>query len=274
MTIIDTYHEIKALFDKMNGTFDIELWERYANGISGELLKKCRDDSRDYDFETDVVPVIEQAMTNCAKLDLAHTSFLRAIKNIDKRIEEVLGTDLQADIVFYVGLCNGAGWATKLHGKSAVLLGVEKIIELDWCDDESMTALVYHELGHIWHFSLNDISKQYSHSVVKLFCEGVAMYFEQLILGDFNHYHQNKNGWLDWCQTNRTVIKSEFSRRVSTNESTQDFFGDWCNYQGYSDVGYYLGCEFVKWLVQRYSFVEIAKLNYNAVIKDFHNFAV
>jgi len=274
MTIIDTYHEIIALFNEMNGTFNIDLWERYASGISSELLKKCKDDSRDHTFDTQVAPVVEQAMANRAKLDLAHSSFLRATENICKRIEDVIGTDLQADIVFYVGLCNGAGWATKFNGKPAVLLGVEKIIELDWCDDESMTALVYHELGHLWHFSLHDVSKQYSHSIVKLFCEGVAMYFEQLILGDFNHFHQNKNGYLGWYQANMAEIKSEFFRRVSANESTQDFFGDWCNYQGYSDVGYYLGCEFVKWLVQRYSFVEIAKLNYNAVIKEFHNFAV
>ncbi|MDR2590724.1 MAG: hypothetical protein LBC71_07050 [Oscillospiraceae bacterium] len=273
MTIIDTYNEIIALFDKMGGIFEIDLWERYASDISGELLEKCKYDSRDYVFETQVVPIIEQAMTNRVKLDLAHASFLQVTENMSKRIEEVLGTDLQVDIIFYVGLCNGAGWATELNGKPAVLLGVEKIIELDWCDDESMTALIHHELGHIWHFSLHDISKQYSHSVVKLFCEGVAMHFEQLILGDFNYYHQSKNGWLDWCQANRTEIKFEFFRRVNANESTQDFFGDRCNYQGYSDVGYYLGCEFVKWLVQRYPFAEIAKLDYDSVCKNFYSFA-
>ena len=272
--VVDTYPEIITLFNDMDGVFNIGLWEKYANGISNELPEKCKHDSRAYNFDTQVVPVIAHTMKNVIKLDRAYDSFVRATENIYARIEEVLGTGLQADIIFYLGLCNGAGWVTMLNGKPAVLLGVEKIIELDWCGYENMTALIYHELGHIWHFDLHDISKQYNLPIAQLFCEGVAMYFEQLIIGDFEHYHQNKNDWLDWCKTNKTALKSEFLRRVNENESTQDFFGDWCNYQGYSDIGYYIGCEFVKWLVKSYSFTEIAKLEYDVVCKKFYDFAL
>ena len=274
LVIVDTYPEIITLFNDMAGVFNIGLWEKYANGISNELPEKCKHDSSDYNFDTQVIPVITHTMENLIKLDMAHNSFVQATENICVRTKEVLGTELQADIIFYLGLCNGAGWVTRLNGKPTVLLGAEKIIELDWCSYENMTALIYHELGHIWHFGLNDISKQYSLPIVQLFCEGVAMYFEQLIVGDFRHYHQNKNGWLNWCKINKTALKSEFLRRVNENESTQDFFGDWCSYQGYSDTGYYIGCEFVKWLVKSYSFTETAKLEYDVVCKEFHNFAL
>ena len=61
----------------------------------------------------------------------------------------------------------------------------------------------------------------------------------------------------------RAEIKREYLRRVDKNISTQDFFGDWCSYKNHSDVGYYLGCEFVKYLQRQYSLVDIASLNVN-----------
>lgn len=35
--------------------------------------------------------------------------------------------------------------------------------------------------------------------VWQLFTEGIAMYFEQALVGNFNYYHQDKNGCLEWC---------------------------------------------------------------------------
>ena len=58
---------------------------------------------------------------------------------------------VETDIILYLGLCNGAGWATSLDGRDAVLLGIEKIIELNWQDESAMQALIFHEIGHIWH---------------------------------------------------------------------------------------------------------------------------
>jgi len=257
----------------MNGVFDIALWEHYASHISTELPEKLKLDSRDYNFDNDIIPVMNLTMSNYAKLELAHNSFLKATDNLSEKIINVCGVELQADIIFYLGLCNGAGWATEMNGKPAVLLGVEKIIELDWCDYKSMVSLIYHELGHIWHNSVSDVHKQAKLPIVQLYREGVAMYFEQLIMGDFGHYHQNKNGWLDWCQENKSTLKAEYLRRLDANESTQEFFGDWCNYQGYSDVGYYIGCEFIKWLSEKYALNDLAKLDSSAVFREFQNFA-
>ena len=88
---------------------------------------------------------------------------------------------------------------------------------------------------------------------------------EQRLCGEERFYHQDKGGWLRWCEGHAPAIRAEYLRRLLADESTQDFFGDWCAWQGYSDVGYYLGCEFIRWMEGRYSFREIASLPPEAV---------
>ena len=95
------------------------------------------------------------------------------------------------------------------------------------------------------------------------------MFFEQLLMDNFEYYHQNSGDWFHWCQANKSGNNAEFLRRLKTGESTQVFFGDWNNYQGYSDVGYYIGCEFVKLLIERYSLDELAKLSEQTVYETF-----
>lgn len=99
------------------------------------------------------------------------------------------------------------------------------------------------------------------------------MVCEHILCQDDRYYHQNQNGWLDWCKENEAEIKREYLRRVDKNISTQDFFGDWCSYKNHSDVGYYLGCEFVKHLQRQYSLVDIASLNVNQLYNHFKEFA-
>ena len=270
MRIINTYEEIISLLNEMNGVFDIHLWEKYASRISNDFPQKLKHDSRNYDFNNDILPIINLVMSGFEKLKMANNSFIKSTDRLDERIKNAIGIELQVDIIFCLGLCNGAGWATKLNKNFVVLLGVEKIIELGWYDFEKLSALIYHELGHIWQDTVSGL--QGEDGLTQLYREGVAMYFEQLMAGDFNYYHQNKNGWLDWCHANKNTLNTEYLRRLKTGENTQEFFGDWLNYQGYSDVGYYIGCEFIKWLSERYPINELAKLDRDMVYQEFENF--
>ena len=72
------------------------------------------------------------------------------------------------------------------------------------------------------------------------------MYCEQLLCDNDQFYHQNKDGWLNWCNENRTLLFDEYIRVIENQESHQKFFGDWFSYLNVSDIGYYLGCELVK----------------------------
>ena len=85
--------------------------------------------------------------------------------------------------------------------------------------------------------------------IAQLYCEGVAMVCEHILCGDNDFWHQDKDGWLDWCYKNENQIKREYLRRLDKKESVQDFFGDWSSYNGHSDVGYFLGCRFIRHLI-------------------------
>ncbi|MGG0824617.1 hypothetical protein ABE099_17280 [Paenibacillus turicensis] len=274
MRIIDTYTEIISLFSQRE--FSISLWRSYANSISIYLGQQVENDAQLYNIEKQVIPVINNALDNREKLEETHQSFIYATKQLRNKFIEIFKYDLDVDIILYLGLCNGAGWATDINGKKTVLLGIEKIIELDWCDLQSISSLIYHELGHIWHDSIGKLHlKTDIHSeksIWQLYREGIAMYFEQMLCNDFSFYHQDRNGWLNWCIKNKGNLFIEYMRRVENEESTQEFFGDWSNYQGYSDVGYYLGCEFIKSLLTNYSLIEIANLNLEAITKELKNY--
>lgn len=278
MNIIDTYNNLMAAIDNMNGVFDLSIWEAYAKNISQHLPDKLRNDSISYDFSKDVAPVIHNAINSRESLQELHDSFLDTTANLNERFIEIFGIDLPVDIILYLGLCNGAGWATMVDNRKTVLLGIEKIIELNWFDKKTMAALIYHELGHIWHDMVGTLHRESKtngeESAWQLYAEGVAMYCEQLLTGDFSGYHQDKNGWLAWCEANKKMLFQEFVRRVKSNENTQDFFGDWRSYKDYSDVGYFLGCEFIKSLTKNHSINEIANFDINKVYDILINHAV
>ncbi len=272
MRVINTYDEILSLIKNTDGRFSKDLWVKYAEDIAHGLSGKCLDDIKAYDFSRDVLPVIENAVRNKDKMKEAQDSFICATRGLEERFTQIFSTDLPVDIILYLGLCNGAGWATALNGKPMVLLGIEKLVELDWCDKVKMQTLIYHELGHIWHSQVNasrvNALSASEKSIWQLYQEGIAMYCEQKLTGDFSFYRQNRNDWLSWCDSNKEELFAEFKRRIDTNESTQDFFGDWNNYKGFTDVGYYLGCELIKSIADKYTLIEMANMDMSAVYSE------
>lgn len=275
MRIINTFDKIPGCFK--NSAFDLDAWRVYARAISPELGEKCERDSREYDFNNDVLPVVNNVLLNRDAAIAANDSFVAVTDKLASNIERLFENGVETDIILYLGLCNGAGWATALDGRDAVLLGIEKIIELNWQDESAMQALIFHEIGHIWHKTYGNLypeaRSEGENSPAQLYQEGLAMVCEHILCQDDRYYHQNQNGWLDWCKENEAEIKREYLRRVDKNISTQDFFGDWCSYKNHSDVGYYLGCEFVKYLQRQYSLVDIASLNVNQLYNHFKEFA-
>ncbi len=261
MRIIDTFIDIHKCY--VNNCFELENWIKYADSISPTLADKLLNDIHGYDFQKDILPILNEVPCNIDKVNLAHQSFLSLTDDLTERILCILGTNIDVDIVFYLGLCNGAGWATTLDNKPAILLGIEKIIELSWYDKTNLAGLLYHELGHIWHDQTRSETciKFKNDSLWQLYREGIAMYIEQLLANDMGFYHQDKDGWLDWCNTNTTDLFNEFLDRIKTKNSTVDFFGDWNKFNGKSDTGYFLGCELIKVLAEKYSLDELANID-------------
>lgn len=275
--IMDTYPQISALFE--NGMFCRDKWEGYINSIYDKSagifisdLEECLE-SCNYVYEKDILPILN-AVYRHSKLEALHASFCEITENLNGKILEQFGRELNIDIVLYVGLCNAAGWVTNINGRDVILLGIEKILELDWCDKKSMSGLVYHELGHVYHKQYgrfhqpNDDSSQ--NFVWQLFTEGIAMYFEQALVNDFTYYHQDTNGWLNWCEEHFTQILSDFSNDLPTmTKSNQRYFGDWVSYNGKGDVGYYLGTKFVQKLCGKYDFDELINMDMDSIYREY-----
>lgn len=265
--VIDTYEEIMGLL--ATGRFDRDAYRRYAAGISPALLSMVEEDAGKYDFERQIRPVLQYLYDHRELADAAHTAFLQATEGLEERCNTIGYGGVDSVIVFYMGLCCAAGWATELDGKPAVLLGLEKIVELNWTDEASMIGLIYHELGHNWHSQNRHMETRRESSREKalwqLYEEGVAMYYEQLLCGNLHFYHQDKNGWLDWCEKNEHRIAREYLRRIEQGESVQDFFGDWCEFEGRSDVGYYLGARVVHRIREERGLEDLVELSLEEV---------
>ena len=131
--------------------FRIDDWYQYAESISKELPEKCLSDSSEYNFHEDVLPVIDDVLKDKQRMEALSELFDELVAELENRLSLLFDTMPDITIILYLGLCNGAGWATKLEGRDVVLLGIEKIIELNWDTVDQMRALVYHEIGHIWH---------------------------------------------------------------------------------------------------------------------------
>lgn len=177
----------------------------------------------------------------------------------------------------YLGLCNGAGWVTTIGGKATVLLGIEKIIELDWYDIDAMNGLILYELGHVYQaqygilYQNMDIMRD--QFLWQLFTEGIAMVFEQEIVGDPKYYHQNKGEWQKWCSQNIRLIRHSFYNDLDTmTRNNQRYFGDWADFHGYGDVGYYLGTRFVRFLLRYDCFDNLILYTMDDIRKGFNMF--
>lgn len=265
MEIIDTYSSALTSYDGSGFSFD--LWKNYIDAVLPGSFQTLVEDAKNAQCNEEFsnkyyLSVLDHVMQDPQHREFAHNSFLQATENLERIIYEHFGKNLDVIIVFYLGLCNGAGWVTEYRGKTAILLGMEKILELDWCHINDMRGLIYHELGHVYQKQYGtlkrDLDKNEDMFLWQLFTEGVAMCFEQIIIGDPEFYHQDKNGWRSWCDNNFEQIKSDFAKDLKTMSfADQRYFGDRVNYNGHGDVGYYLGCRFVRYILSDYDFDEI-----------------
>ena len=281
MRIIDTY---PAVFSAYEGTaFCFKKWKSYIDSIFPNVSSLFVSDVRqcletgEFSWEQDYLPVLNAVMLHDELREKIHVSFCKATDNLEHSIYDKFGKSLDVDIVFCLGLCNAAGWMTEYQGNKTVFLGIEKIMELNWCEIDDMYGVIYHELGHAYQEQYGVFKRTFNnntdHFLWQLFTEGVAMCFEQTLIGDSNYYHQDKNGWKNWCDVHFEEIKADFNRDLkSMTSDNQRYFGDWVEYNGHGDVGYYLGCRFVRHILSAYELDEIICFNIDIITQLYKQF--
>ena len=281
MNIIDTCPELLTAYQ--GGAFSFAKWSAYMDAALPGLAPLILSDvehclkAGNVSWEADYLPVLNAVLAQNGLREEAHASFRAVTRELDRAVQDRFGKSLDVDLVFYLGLCNGAGWVTEYRGRKAVLLGIEKIMELSWCGPDEMRGLIYHELGHIYQGQYGVLDRTFERDedafLWQLFTEGIAMYFEQALVGDFDYYHQDRDGWKEWCDRHFQQIKTDFAGDLkSMTFAGQRYFGDWVSYHGHSDVGYYLGCRFVHSIRSMYEFDELIGFPIDTVARLFQQF--
>jgi len=196
----------------------------------------------------------------------AHRNLLELCVPIYSKAQLTLALDSNVIFVIYVGIGCGAGWATLFRGSPAILLGLENIAECGWSDPETITGLVAHEIGHLAHHHWR---AQHGKPIGsgpwgQLYEEGFAQRCEGLIL-ETDTPHQARNSgdddWLEWCQSYKGMLATEFLSTVDTGKPVSAFFGSWFEICGKSETGYFLGHEAMKELEKHLDLKEIALLD-------------
>ena len=283
MKITDTYSQISAIYE--NGCFSMDRWTEYARSIHPGLAKLCQDDVNEvlatgqYSWETDYLPVLNAVLADPVKREAAHASFLALTHGLEEKITATFGRAPDVEIIFYAGLCCGAGWVTELGGKTVVLLGLEKIMELNWHGMNAMTGLIYHELGHVYQAQFGVLERKLPEGrrsfLWQLFTEGVAMVFEQDVAGRPGVFHQYDEDWKLWCDEHFHQILRDFDADLpSMTFADQRWFGDWVRYCDRGDVGYYLGCRFVRFILEKHAFDAMISFEIDEVEKLYSQFVL
>ena len=281
LKIINTLDKIYDVYS--NGSFDINKWGEYITRINPKIKELCISDLNEaletgrVNFEKNYLPILNNVFINEDVRIKAISSFEKVTNNLLDKIKSIYGKTIDVQIIFYLGLCNGAGWVVNVDNNNYCLLGIEKIMELNWCDENSMYGLIYHEIGHVYHNQYGILERVFNNNkhqfLWQLFTEGVAMFFEQTLIGDYDYFHQDKNGWKDWCDKNLKQIKSDFFDDLTNiTFENQRYFGDWVCYNEHSDVGYYLGAKFIQFLCLKFAFDDILSFDINKVEQEYKKF--
>lgn len=280
MQIINTYPELLSVFH--SDGFDMDKWSAYMDAFVPGAKELCLKDMREsigagYSWDKDFLPVLNAVQRDAEKREEAISSFCSVTERLDERIIGRFGRTVDADILLYIGLCNGAGWVTPVRGKTTVLLGIEKIMELNWQGTDDMTALIFHELGHVYQDEFGTLCREGDslpdRFLWQLFTEGVAMVFEQELIGEPSYFHQNRNGWKQWCDDHFELIRRSFRGDLETmTPENQRYFGDWVRFEGHGDTGYYLGARFVRFLLNFDSFDRVVCYGLEEVRDGFERF--
>ena len=257
--IVDTFSSAESfLLQCCEGTSAdaTAAWERYMSSYP-ELQNKCCEDHGGKWREIFASHVFPKLCVDREKMVLAHENLLAVLSLVAQRCTGVFELKETINMVIYLGLGNGAGWVTDYAGAPAILFGLENIADLNWIDRVSLEYLVAHELCHVVNQTLYGKERwlalyecETEGQYFRLYVEGFAERYQELLLrrSAFDRYG---GGWLEWCRANHDRLSSIYLKRLRNSESVSDFYGNWNQVDGHSDVGYYLGREFIVFLEEK-----------------------
>ena len=208
-------------------------------------------------------------------MQIAHSNLLELCEPIYATAQGVLGFEMDAIFILYVGVSGRAGWPTNFNGKPAVLFGLETIAEYGWHFLSPISEVIAHEIGHLVHIHWRKQAQRRMGSGPwwQLYSEGFAQWCEAVILGreiwTGSLDSAGDKGWLEWCKDHKVWLANEFIRRVDAGEGTEPFFDFFSVVEGRRLCGHFLGYELMRELVPDAGLRSVALMeNVDSKIRD------
>ncbi|MGL5752084.1 MAG: DUF5700 domain-containing putative Zn-dependent protease [Paraclostridium sp.] len=281
--IIDTFKDYKEVFEHnldISTQEKIRLWEELYSSKYPEVINKLKDDIKSDGYNW--VDIARENSFNKTKEDFskmveAYENIKNVMEDVNNNVKEAFNLDLDINIVLYAGLCHSAGWVDEYEGKRAILYGIDQIANLNWQDRNKLKNLIAHELCHIIHFEIrdrynliDDYKTNYEYGIWRLYIEGFAQFYRNKLTPLFE---ERGESWVKACDEQKEELKKLYIEALNDNDKgTNDFFGDWWQVMGISDVGYYLGQEFVKELSEKLSLKEVITIRFEGLEKEVLDF--
>lgn len=228
----------------------IAAWQMFCNAqMPGLLDKLCREYATEPGGWQKIAreriwPHLSERM---AAMECANRNIRATYSGICHRASRELGLGDPLLILSYVGIGNGAGWATRWNGGLAVFLGLENVAELGWESPASIEKLISHEIGHLFMMSVReDVENLTLDPLLALYEEGFAQHCEHVILGRETWGCSSQPGWLEWCSRHERHLAQEYLRQMHDPQAWRRFYGSWYDVEGWRQTAYFMGCRMVQ----------------------------
>ncbi len=133
--IIDTFLDVKNCFTPTG--FCKQQWNQYINRYLPYAKEIIENDAKGYDFEKEVLPVLNSVYKNYEKAVLLHKVFLTVVSDFEKALPEELQIKTDVIVVFYLGVSDiGYYLGCELVKKACETRGIEEILNLSLYDVE------------------------------------------------------------------------------------------------------------------------------------------
>jgi hypothetical protein len=272
LEILDTFPAFERYWRRVRSEpirVQIDRWQHEYLAPWPELLEKLQRNYTDQGVDwrriarTRIFPQLPNLLPRIRRL---HRRLREGLPTAWSRSKKVLRIDFPVQVVIYVGIGVGAGWATRYAGRPACLFGLENAAEMVSGRDPGTSGAVSHEIAHLAHAEWRrrrgrDGLGEARGPYWQLYVEGFATECERRIdPPEEFHLRTGKADWLPWCERHRGWLAARFLRQVRNRRPVREYFGSWYKVQGQIESGYYLGQQVVHEWLRASSLQEVALL--------------
>lgn len=185
----------------------------------------------------------------------------KIIEEIASKYQKSFQLNLNLRYKIIVGTFGSNAFVTR-DNKREIYFAAEKLS----AEVEHLNVIVAHEIGHVAHFTfatnqgMDWAMVDWMHGLTTLYTEGAATYLSKKIVPDLNEsvyftYDNKGDPWVACYQKNKAEVKKRFLEDVSSGwnmaKEREWFRLSGGNYFGHNRLGYLMGTDYVRSLVER-----------------------